>query len=332
MIGSISLDLDDKWSYMKTHGDVRWEDYPSYLSVFVPRILNLLRELNLRITFFIVGKDAANIGNTSLLRQIAEDGHEIGNHSFHHEPWLHLYSRDKLIEEFQRSEEAIAASTGCKTVGFRGPGFSSSDAVLSILSERGFLYDCSTFPTFLGPIARCYYFMHSNLGKQEREQRDHLFGTWDAGFKSLRPFLWRFDDQHRLVRSRGAKHSIVEIPVTTMPWLKVPIHLSYVMYLSSYSRLLAKTYFYVAMRLCQLNGIEPSLLLHPLDFMGIDDEPDLSFFPAMKLPSKEKVDLGRHLLSWMQKHFDCVTMQDHALQAARRLDRSHDLEARFSNI
>ena len=30
-------------------------------------------------------------------------------------------------------------------------------------------------------------------------------------------------------------------------------------------------------------GLEPSLLLHPLDILGGDEEPDLGFFPAMKL-------------------------------------------------
>ena len=58
-LASISLDLDNLWSYMKTHGDAGWESLPSYLDVVVPRILQLLDELDLKITFFIVGQDAA---------------------------------------------------------------------------------------------------------------------------------------------------------------------------------------------------------------------------------------------------------------------------------
>jgi Polysaccharide deacetylase len=56
-IASISLDLDNQWSYMKIHGDEGWDQYPSYLSIFVPHVLDVLDELNLKITFFIVGKD-----------------------------------------------------------------------------------------------------------------------------------------------------------------------------------------------------------------------------------------------------------------------------------
>ena len=35
-IASLSLDLDNKWSYMKTHGDAGWDLYPTYLPTVVP--------------------------------------------------------------------------------------------------------------------------------------------------------------------------------------------------------------------------------------------------------------------------------------------------------
>ena len=57
-VTSISLDLDNKWSYLKTHGDSAWESFPSYLPVVVPRILDYLDRRGLMITFIIVGKDA----------------------------------------------------------------------------------------------------------------------------------------------------------------------------------------------------------------------------------------------------------------------------------
>ena len=39
---SLSLDLDNKWSYMKTHGDAGWESFPSYFDLLIPRVLRLL--------------------------------------------------------------------------------------------------------------------------------------------------------------------------------------------------------------------------------------------------------------------------------------------------
>ena len=56
---SISLDLDDKWSYMKVHGDDGWEKFPSYLDIVLPITLDILDKLDIKITFFIVGQDAA---------------------------------------------------------------------------------------------------------------------------------------------------------------------------------------------------------------------------------------------------------------------------------
>ena len=52
-IASLSLDLDDKWSYLQTHGDDNWKTYPSYLGYVVPRILEFLDRNDLKITFFI---------------------------------------------------------------------------------------------------------------------------------------------------------------------------------------------------------------------------------------------------------------------------------------
>ena len=124
MLASLSLDLDNKWSYLKTHGDEAWSKLPSYLDLVVPRILNTLDEFDLKITFFIVGLDADQEANSSALRQISQAGHEIGNHSYRHEPWLHLYSREEIVAEFAKTEVALERVTGRKPIGFRGPGFS----------------------------------------------------------------------------------------------------------------------------------------------------------------------------------------------------------------
>ena len=57
-----------------------------------------------------------------------------------------------------------------------------------------------------------------------------------------------------------------------MPIAKVPIHVSYLLYLSLLSPVLARAYFATALGLCKLTGTPMSLLLHPLDFLGADDQ------------------------------------------------------------
>ena len=301
MLASLSLDLDNKWSYLKTHGDEAWSKLPSYLDHVVPRILGMLDEFDLKITFFIVGLDADQDTNSSALQLISRAGHEIGNHSYRHEPWLHLYTREQIVEEFSKTETALERVTGQKPIGFRGPGFSYSDDVLQVMKERGYQYDCSTFPTFLGPVARAYYFFRSNLNRDQRQQRQALFGTVADGLQRLKPFRWRLTSD-----------SLLEIPVTTMPLFRVPFHLSYIMFLAKRSEWLALQYFKFSLALCRLRGIEPSILLHPLDFLGADDDADLAFFPAMDIPFAKKERVLRKVFGVLKRKFNVVTMAAHA--------------------
>src|SRR5690606_25642025 len=143
------LDLDNLWSYMKTAGIAGWEDFPSYFDLAVPRILDRLDRHGLKITFFIVGQDAALRKNASALRAIADAGHEIANHSFHHEPWLSRAPREAMDDELAAAEQAIGEATGQRTTGFRGPSFCLSTPLLETLAARGYDYDASTLPTFL---------------------------------------------------------------------------------------------------------------------------------------------------------------------------------------
>lgn len=306
-IASLSLDLDNKWSYMKTHGDAGWESFPSYLDVVVPRALSFLKERNLNITFFIVGQDAALDKNSEAIAQISHAGHEIGNHSFNHEPWLHLYSKGQLIEEFEKTENALEKVTGQIPKGFRGPGYSLSPTVLEVLSERSYEYDCSTLPTYIGPLARAYYFLASpNMSAEEKEKRKKLFGKLSDGFQSLKPYKWQIGEK-----------TLIEIPVTTLPIFKVPIHASYVIYLSTFSKLAAKTYWKTAVNMCRMTGTQLSLLLHPLDFMSGEDAPELKFFPAMNLPLQKKLEFLSDILENFQNSFSITNMRQHAESVAK---------------
>jgi hypothetical protein len=304
-IASLSLDLDNKWSYMKTHGDAGWEDYPTYLETVVPRFLQCCHERDIHMTVFVVGQDASREENFEPLASISAAGHEIGNHSFKHEPWLHLYSEQELVSELARTEEHLERVTGQCPVGFRGPGFSFTETLLKIMIRRGYRYDCSTFPTFLGPLARLYYFMSTRLNSDQREERKELFGQFREGFRPLRPFQWKFEEGE-----------LTEIPVTTMPIIKSPIHASYILYLAQFSELTARTYWKLALQMCRLTGIAPSLLLHPLDFMGCDDDRDLAFFPAMNRPAEPKIELVGWMIDEMKRCWDVRPMKDHAAAVA----------------
>ena len=297
----MSLDLDNQWTYMKIHGDEGWDQYPSYFNIFVPHVLDVLDELDLKITFFIVGKDTESEDNNKYLRMITARGHEVGNHSYHHESWLQTYSYEKIEKEIREAEEAIERVTGQRTTGFRGPGFSWSKDLLKVLELRGYKFDASTLPTYLGPLARMYYFKKSDLSKEEKKARKELFGKFSEGFRKLKPYKWNL----------GNGKSITEIPVTTMPVLKLPFHLSYLIYLGNISMPLMKFYLNSAIKMCKLTNTPISFLLHPLDLIGGDQITELAFFPGMNVSSDKKVEIFKNVIKTLSKNYDMVNMTEH---------------------
>ncbi|RMG43971.1 MAG: polysaccharide deacetylase [Acidobacteria bacterium] len=297
MPATLSLDLDNEWSYLRVRGDARWRSHPSYIPRLIDLVLPILDRLNVSITFFVVGRDAEIDAHRAALEEVARRGHEIGNHSHEHEPWLHLYAEKDLAAEIERSTAALRNATGRSPVGFRGPGFSVSPAVLHVLSRAGYVYDASTLPTFIGPLARLYYLRTAPVAGEERAKRARLFGRFSDGWRPLRPYRWRLGPR-----------TILELPVTTVPLLRIPFHVSYLLFLARRSHLVATLYFRFALRLCRIRRVSPSLLLHPLDFLGGDEVPSLRFFPAMDLPGDRKRQWVSAWLDAYVRDFDVLPL------------------------
>ena len=176
-----------------------------------------------------------------------------------------------------------------------------SGTTLRVLARRGYEYDCTVFPNALNPLARAYFFATSRLTREEKEQRKALFGTFADAFRPVKPFRWNLGERE-----------LLEIPVTTMPLVKVPVHLSYVLYLSKFSRLAARAYWRMALAMCRVTGTAPSILLHPLDFLGREDCPELAFFPGMDLPRADKLEIVDHVLRTLAQDYELITMREHA--------------------
>ena len=174
--------------------------------------------------------------------------------------------------------------------------------MLEVLAERGYEYDCSTLPTYIAPLARAYYFFRSpEMSDEEREKRKKLFGKLSDGFQSLKPRMMTIGERE-----------LVEIPVTTFPVVKAPIHFSYLLYLSTISPAVAKTYWRSALLACRAMGIGPSLLLHPLDLLSGDDAPELKFFPGMNIPAEKKLAFISEVLATYADNFELVQVREHA--------------------
>lgn len=83
------------------------------------RILKTLREKNIKATFFCIGRNVAN--SASLVKQIDEEGHLVGNHTFEHGKWFDLQSPTKMYAELKKTNEVIAGAIGKTPKLFRPP-------------------------------------------------------------------------------------------------------------------------------------------------------------------------------------------------------------------
>ncbi|MBU3916011.1 polysaccharide deacetylase family protein [bacterium] len=120
--------------------------YTHRVPIMTHRILRFLKSTNSFATFFTTG-DIARLF-PSLIKEIVNEGHEIGCHSDKHLPLTAL--TPKLFkEDLQRNTDALRKAGADKIYGFRAPIFSlvkKTEWAYEILKELGFLYSSSVLP------------------------------------------------------------------------------------------------------------------------------------------------------------------------------------------
>ena len=84
-----------------------------------PALLDLLRTENIPAAFFCIGKRVAT--ERELTRRITQEGHLLGNHTYHHSNLTNCFGPKRLREELQLTQAAIAAATGTAPAYFRPP-------------------------------------------------------------------------------------------------------------------------------------------------------------------------------------------------------------------
>lgn len=113
----------------------------------VCEILDHFDSVDRKATFFVLGRIAE--ANPSLMRKIANLGHELGSHSFYHKR-IYNQTPAEFRSDLVRSKTALEQATGMPVIGFRAPDFSIRPDSLWILDEiksAGFQYDTSLTPT-----------------------------------------------------------------------------------------------------------------------------------------------------------------------------------------
>ncbi len=123
------------------------EDPPNdYVRESVEPILNLLKQHNQKVTFFVLGQIAER--HPELIKKIFQSGHEIASHGYSH-TILSQLGKDGFEREIEKTNQIIEQIIGQKPTGFRAPNFSLNNKTkwaFDILKKHGFKYDSSIHP------------------------------------------------------------------------------------------------------------------------------------------------------------------------------------------
>ncbi|KAI8460087.1 hypothetical protein BY996DRAFT_4570281, partial [Phakopsora pachyrhizi] len=107
------------------------------LGQYSGEVNQLLEEYDIRTTFFVNGNNAACIYDyADEMRARISSGHLLANHGWSHAHMASL-SREEIVSEVERVEEAFIKILGLKPLYFRPP-YGKKLFGLSVLSERGY--------------------------------------------------------------------------------------------------------------------------------------------------------------------------------------------------
>ncbi|MDJ0382560.1 polysaccharide deacetylase family protein [Streptomyces sp. G-G2] len=110
-----------------------FDDGPS--PIYTPQVLAVLRRYGVTATFFMLGVNAAKY--PWVVRQVAEEGHVLGNHTWSH-PALRTLTAAQVRDEIERTNDVLARTgPGGPPTLFRAPGGRFVPAALHVCADLG---------------------------------------------------------------------------------------------------------------------------------------------------------------------------------------------------
>jgi peptidoglycan/xylan/chitin deacetylase (PgdA/CDA1 family) len=301
-VAAISVDLDTLHHYGRIHrlGQVEaaaGED-PVY-ALAVPRFVELFAEAGVEATFFAIGEDLDSKAARRTLKDAAEAGVEIGSHSHAHDYALSRRPFEEIAEDLLRADRAIEAAIGRRPRGFRAPGYTLSPELYRAITERGYLYDSSTFP------AMPYWAAKAGVMGAMRVLGRPSGAILDSPRVLLAPTEPYLPDPHAPYR-RGPGR-VVELPISVAPVSRIPFIGSTVTLLPRR----AVSALYRTLRGAPLLNFE----LHAVDLLSADDGLPPALVrrqPELRIPFPVKRARLLEVFRWIRDDFESVTLAEAA--------------------
>jgi hypothetical protein len=242
------------------------KDYSSIIEG-IPLLLDLFKEFSVFSTFFLTSDVVEN--TAYMIREVAKRGHEIGCHGAEHQ-LLNLDDRDQQFKNIERATEAIRENLHIAPIGFRAPANKVNEKTLDVLMELGYRYDSSVVPSFR--ILRKYYFPK-------------------APQMPYQPSIYNISEK--------GQSSIIEIPISVLPRMKLPLVFSYMLL------------FGLDLFKFFLSSTDQSIMtfvMHTYDLFLLPDQVDASLGAKIlyKKGKGKRYTMLRDLLEFLERRF-CPT-------------------------
>lgn len=132
-----------------------------YENGYTEKILDTLKEKNVKAVFFLTGDYAERCGD--LVRRMIDEGHIIGNHGMRHAS-LPKLSEEEMREEIMSLHDYVKENYGYEMKYFRPPCGEYSEKALSVVNDCG-------YTTLLWSFAYCDWDVNAQPEKSESLKR-----------------------------------------------------------------------------------------------------------------------------------------------------------------
>lgn len=300
-LATIQIDLDGYWVLLQFLGHSAESVVDPLFESGLPRVLELFDRHRIQGTFFVNAVDLKDGRRRKLIERVAEAGHELANHGLNHTHFSRLSSAEK-DRHIAESSKVLGEFLGKPVVGFRAPGYDMDSEALSLLEEHGYLYDSSAFPTSVTPLFSIYQRLLAG--------RSHTSYPWLTQlFAPCRPYR---PAPNRLYRGGG--RGILEIPVTVLPMLRLPLSFSH-------GALLGAWYLRGGLWWALRSGRPVNFLFHLLDFADPIRDPLFRWVPGVGLPLTGRLALADGIIRFLRQRAEILP----TAEFCRRLTSSADL-------
>ncbi|MDN3017115.1 polysaccharide deacetylase family protein [Paenibacillus sp. BSR1-1] len=112
---------------------ITFDDGPN--PIYTPQVLEIFSEASGKATFFMIGEQMGKF--PEVVKKVAAQGHEIGNHTYTH-PYLSQLTQEECLEEIERNESLVEELVGRTPVVFRSPYLDYNHETLSLLERKSY--------------------------------------------------------------------------------------------------------------------------------------------------------------------------------------------------